>query len=366
MIKFVSLLLLVCNIKRLLSQRSSEKVVQFGSLSILESSWREVAETLACWSANGKWVPDSKQMESHIYDNPCTHLRYALYFCSSSAPTMTKPKFHWEIPPSKCKYEFHQFNKEHFSKVIDGYRVMFVGDSVNEEFYVSFMSSLISTVDCEVCGSMCHGKKLEEIYLPPYRSHATSVRNDRFTLADSTDANHNFYDYDFYGPLEQHNISLLIMNRGAHYQEDDLVINEIQKTLTYLYQRHPNLAVIYRNTPPGHHDCGSTITSNPLKAAPKYLTAMTFDERDGDDSTHEHHWYKFHKQNVNVEAFLKAHFPAVLRLDVFTPTVLRADMHASAGDCLHYCLPGPIDTWVTILSNALTLAQQLAMPATSA
>jgi hypothetical protein len=49
---------------------------------------------------------------------------------------------------------------------------------------------------------------------------------------------------------------------------------------------------------------------------------------------------------------LAANFPHVLYLDVFTPTVLRADSHL---DMLHYCVPGPLDTWVELLSNVLEL-----------
>lgn len=41
-------------------------------------------------------------------------------------------------------------------------------------------------------------------------------------------------------------------------------------------------------------------------------------------------------------------------LDAYTPTVLRADGHHGVGeDCLHYCVPGPVDHWVTLLYNIL-------------
>lgn len=45
-------------------------------------------------------------------------------------------------------------------------------------------------------------------------------------------------------------------------------------------------------------------------------------------------------------------------LDAYTPTVLRADSHRGATskrwqDCLHYCNPGPVDHWVTLLYNIL-------------
>ncbi|CAM9681598.1 unnamed protein product [Ectocarpus sp. 4 AP-2014] len=40
-------------------------------------------------------------------------------------------------------------------------------------------------------------------------------------------------------------------------------------------------------------------------------------------------------------------------LDAYSPTILRADFHASEEDGLHYCLPGPIDHWVVLLYNIL-------------
>lgn len=42
-------------------------------------------------------------------------------------------------------------------------------------------------------------------------------------------------------------------------------------------------------------------------------------------------------------------------LDVYPPTLLRADMHpgtrtgAGTSDCLHYCLPGPTLLWAELL-----------------
>ena len=45
-------------------------------------------------------------------------------------------------------------------------------------------------------------------------------------------------------------------------------------------------------------------------------------------------------------------------LDVYPPTILRADMHPGAhhgtgttgtSDCLHYCLPGPTLLWAELL-----------------
>lgn len=40
-------------------------------------------------------------------------------------------------------------------------------------------------------------------------------------------------------------------------------------------------------------------------------------------------------------------------MDIYSPTVLRADSHHGNGDCLHSCMPGPVDHWVTLFYNIL-------------
>lgn len=47
-------------------------------------------------------------------------------------------------------------------------------------------------------------------------------------------------------------------------------------------------------------------------------------------------------------------------LDAYSPVMMRADSHMGPridgkgkDDCLHYCIPGPIDHWVVLLQNIL-------------
>ena len=58
------------------------------------------------------------------------------------------------------------------------------------------------------------------------------------------------------------------------------------------------------------------------------------------------------RTQVLEDAFLSVR-PRWALLDAYTPTVLRADMHGRKGDGLHYCIPGPLDHWVSLLYNML-------------
>ncbi len=66
-------------------------------------------------------------------------------------------------------------------------------------------------------------------------------------------------------------------------------------------------------------------------------------------------WHKFHAQNQVIREFLLTHYPMVVQIDIKTPTVLRVDSHM---DGMHYCIPGPIDTWVKLMYNALQIVHK--------
>lgn len=75
--------------------------------------------------------------------------------------------------------------------------------------------------------------------------------------------------------------------------------------------------------------------------------------------TRSYRWFDVVNQNHEVAHMLRSRFPQVLHLNVVNSTALRTDQHViKTGrwipeDCLNYCIPGPIDQWVTFFFNAL-------------
>lgn len=325
--------------------------IQFGKLTIPSTKkWQEIEMTMQCWMTNGAWKIDTDKAESHLYEYPCTDLRYVHGICEPGGNYSRKSKFHWEVPQNSCDVEYSRVDQLKFAKLLSGERIMFIGDSITEEFYISFVSSFISQKNCLVCGHYCNGTEVQTVNTGSYSFQTTSTRNDRFSFEESVDMTRMFIEVNFYESFVRNNITLVVMNRGAHYQETDVVVAEMNRTLHHLFSHHSHLAVVYRNTPPGSPHFGELYLNEPLTSPPP--NDQGWNTQKGSDSTQPFHWNKFHAQNVDVEAFLKDKFPMVLRLDAYTPTVLRADSHV---DGLHYCIPGPIDEWVTILYNALSL-----------
>jgi hypothetical protein len=75
------------------------------------------------------------------------------------------------------------------------------------------------------------------------------------------------------------------------------------------------------------------------------LLQKDFDE-DKASEVRKFNWGAIYKLNFIIKDMLAKYFPQVIYLDVERSTALRRDGHMSGEDCLHYCIPGPIDNWV--------------------
>ena len=129
---------------------------------------------------------------------------------------------------------------------------------------------------------------------------------------------------------------LIILNAGAHFQEDGVLIPQVRAALAVVVATHPSATVVWRNTPPGHAGCGN----------------MTVPLTEPQRGTLPFHWGEFARQN----ALIEREFPSVIYLDVASSTALRGDFHLSSfdappsdRDCVHYMQPGPQDEWVRAL-----------------
>lgn len=163
---------------------------------------------------------------------------------------------------------------------------------------------------------------------------------------------------------------LLVLNRGMHYAPDEAMASQLLRTFEELRRgvlsrrrvgvsegagftesstspppRWPPLSVVYRGTHAPIPSCH--VLDDPLPAPFQYDHAAAHDA-----TMRAHHWADFGRQN-GLAAELAARHNLTF-LDVHYATSLRPGGHmpsrkAAAGDCAHYCLPGPIDEWVKLL-----------------
>ncbi|CAI5981386.1 unnamed protein product [Closterium sp. NIES-64] len=187
------------------------------------------------------------------------------------------------------------------------------------------------TADARNGGSRCDlGFSVRISYVRDYYLNSKEEVNE--FLADRS------FSESWLDEIAPMNISIAVVNRGAHYRPDDRFEREVHSTLLALRNAHPDLLIIVRNTPPGHPNCLSHE---------KPLSEMLLDLPEGKCWN----WNKFAGQNEILKRLAEG--VGGVYMDVNASAVWRADGHVSQKDCLHYCHPGPVDTWVQLLFNLL-------------
>jgi hypothetical protein len=168
---------------------------------------------------------------------------------------------------------------------------------------------------------------------------------------------------------------LLVLNRGAWMNflgPRDAGVADGAVTAVHLAQvlafvegaraALPHARMFWRTTAVGHPYCQNTLNEPPLRArngAGVYAAAA----KDAGTSHYEDRFRWDHMFALDA-ATLAALPEYVTPMDVAPATALRHDSHPhfkykhrERQDCLHYCLPGPVDHWVVFFGALLRYAQ---------
>jgi hypothetical protein len=162
--------------------------------------------------------------------------------------------------------------------------------------------------------------------------------------------------------VEKHPDSVVLVNRGVHGDTDSNVVNNIRVVLNFLIRTlsPEESLLIWRTVNIAHVNCGENRRPIP--------SSRWKDDFIDDNPYHrEWNWKKFPVQSQKVvlpmvkdiiarnNSFLASRF---VYLDVFESIKLRADgHHHEIYDCLHYCVPGPLDSWIIFLFNIVAFHQ---------
>ena len=147
---------------------------------------------------------------------------------------------------------------------------------------------------------------------------------------------------------------IIVLNSGAHYQPDSVLLPQVRAALTEIRRLRPTGVIIWRNTPTGHNNCSTS--TRPMTQAELALAKTAA------GPSYKYPWIDFSRQNALILDLIKAEFSDVIYLDVATSTDFRGDLHQSFfdeppsdRDCLHYHArsPNPIDNWVRMFYNVL-------------
>ncbi|CAM6092609.1 unnamed protein product [Calypogeia fissa] len=315
---------------------------------------------LDCFSESGRWVYDPTPRHipwnyvGDAYTTICDRNRSSGVFDSIAEDIAVRGaqddwavrdelKWVWRTN-SSCPWQ--SINRDNFCRKIGSNgNVMVVGDSLNHEIQWSLMNALITN------GSGYNRLKGSSTFnLAPYEmctdifgheagfnvSFICNVHLSNITSADSDTSIQQPWIYR----LDEFNVKLLFLNTGAHFVVDEEYTRALREAFTLLTERYPHIHVIYRNTEPGHFDCMNHT---------KPLLAPQEESKDGQFNSY--HWVEFPRQNLLAKEIVEEF--GYTYMDVYSMLSLRPEAHISAIDCLHYCLPGPLDISVEYLYNIL-------------
>ena len=222
-------------------------------------------------------------------------------------------------------------------RILDGSNVLIVGDSLSEEFFETFVSTMLDSVLVPFSLDASEAA----VYFRTRRSSMQSECSIRSQNNDSypDEANVVNLDCGFLSPfrvafarsnslstmelnssgdivsaswlqlIHSLNISLVVLNTGAHFNVS--MVANLNNTLKTIYAAHPNISVIYRNTVPGHVDCDRLFLSPPLMSAQTSGSVPMAKEKRLDRWQH-YHWFNFSDQNSQVDSLLRRFYPQVI------------------------------------------------------
>lgn len=334
-----------------------------GGVTLPASAWAAVQESVDCVARLGSW--EERAEPQLLFERPSVNADSASPLCSVAPfDRLVDPSLWYAWAPTAGCALAGGWSRASFCEALAGRELFLVGDSLTFTFHETLLSALLDPLDPELhehsqwdtCPT--HTLCAAEARAAPGRVKPGSlryIRNDHATVAFSGK-----------NPARNENMwvdalsanSLLVVNRGAHFVPDDELVQGVQTTIDWIAREAPRgMGVIWRNTVPGHeledflYNGTFARFKTPLRARHKYKE---------NDKAAKYNWNLFPEQNAIVEGLVKAHMEDLTRaggggvgwlyLDVENSTVLRADRHK---DGLHYCVPGPTDTWVRFLEFAM-------------
>lgn len=321
--------------------------------------WKNAMDTIQCWGTQGDWNNETDGIKYYFEDfdtgqnGPSNSRRCHHYY--NSVRHLTYPySVSWYTKSCPIKYNT-QWSKTRLCEALHGQNILIVGDSISTQFYQTLV--LINTGDTSLNTINC------SLEVPHSNNPYITVhflRNDILTIQnithDNREEDHLAYSwatqYEWEPSIETLNISLVIMNRGAHYVKDHVLVERLTSIFDFLPQRHPSVTFIFRNTPVGHVDCPNYFQSVPYDSVPTTV---------GEPSHPDWHWQEISDQNAITKDLIHTKYPHIIYFDVYKMTMLRPDHHClEKGDCFHYCFHSVIDSWVIFFTNVAHLLHEAA------
>lgn len=319
--------------------------VQVGDRNITARSWQQFHEALDCWtSPEGLWTarPDLPPLYSDIYSND-RHLNTKVYSACGPVAQRKGLEYVW-TPPSTCA-PMRSFSPAGMCKVMRGRQLIIAGDSLSLHHYEATLNAMGNRT---VYGSQYDDHDAHH-WSQPYgcAEHGQLPFSVTYLSWNSITFRSHFESLRLLSK-ESHG-AVVVANWGAFFQSNESVKAHMSDIFHFVNSLS-NITFIFRSSNMAHLQCdGYTVPDNVL-----HLPAP-----------HPQHgewaWDRFPFQNAIWKDYIDRHQPGGIFMNIMNMVAKRPDQHPGKGDCLHYCLPGPHDTWVRLTYSILQLIEELAL-----
>lgn len=260
-------------------------------------------------------------------------------------------EYEWVVPEEKCI--FRQFDADRLCEILGNRTIAFFGDSITFQQYNS-LAYMTNAKDVIRFSSKCFSQVCgNTTYARLYWLRDNQATAERWKTM-----------------MRNMKPEIVVLNRGAHFSPTPEVLNELNDTLHSALEwqqdcdsNQKDCVLMWRTTAPGYPDCQRVGPSGPITSVAQAETAIgnqTWYEQE--EFRQQFHWWEFKEQNQQVEEFIQTFITQnglmISFIDFYEMAILRPDHHISEKDCLHWCLPGPMDAANTLLLHELEVAQQ--------
>ena len=230
----------------------------------------------------------------------------------------------YEWVPMLC--DLIPWNATQFCSLLGTRKIMNIGDSTMQQSAASLMSRLTTDMPFPLDPTKRRPSCADQIY---FGSIATFQEDKNAAVAY----------------VNQVQPDIVILNSGAHWMttpqfEVDVnvhmqsFLNQVRSTV-----HGKNITFAWKTMNPGHVDCPNTAPNGPLNV--DWSHAHSHDDI--------YNWWIFAHQDSYMRKNLASMFNITRTVDM-SPLYYRQDAHS---DCLHYCMPGPVDLYGRLLLQML-------------
>ena len=307
----------------------------------------------------GSWVPTTLKAIPYIPRNP--HLRCPVENFDYDNPV--GPWKTWEWKPFNSSCQFASWNADLFCKLLAFSTVTIMGDSLSWEHY----SSLVQLLGARVHQTDQFRSRYEDrnhVQLTCMKSG--ELRGTKIVWRNVADLNASVVADSIRADFP----TVLILNTGAHYRNDTVLVNGLYEMLPVLKKweadctrRQLKCNLFWRTSVPGHPDCVNF--TEPVNDFQR-MEAFVRSPNSYNNKTWKYRWmwYDFQRQNQLVlnelEKFDEQYGLEYQVMDAYYVNLLRPDSHRwHQDDCLHSCYPGKMDIYSRMLLHLLQMKRTI-------